>query len=105
MIVSVSRATSYAGISTETARLTPSFFASSFLAPTVSVGLTFSFRRTLQRLAGSRFLRAKEPGLIHTTLILSVKTEAEQRQTERTVVGQKPRRCAPQPEALSHAGQ
>src|SRR5260370_1719401 len=99
MIVSVSRATSSAGISTEISRLTPSFFASSFLAPTVSVGLTFSFRRTLQRLAGSRFLRAKEPDLIHTTLILSVKTEAEQRQTERTAVGRKPPLARAEPES------
>jgi hypothetical protein len=47
-MVSVSRATSSAGISTEISRLTPSFLVSVLVAPAVSVGLTFSFRVVLR---------------------------------------------------------
>src|SRR5450432_838115 len=68
-IVSVSRATSAAGISTEISRFTPSFFAS-FLRSTVSVGLTLPFRL------------ARTPGHSHA-VHLSVKTEGEQRQTSK----------------------
>src|SRR5450755_3647478 len=71
-MVSVSRATSAAGISTEISRFTPSFFAS-FLRSTVSVGLTLPFRPP------------GTPGHSHA-VHLSVKTEGEQRQTAKAVV-------------------
>src|SRR5437660_4333987 len=77
MMVSVSRVTVSAGISTEISRLTPSFLISSV----VSVGLTDTFQCPANSGPAAPFPRAKGAQPNSFALILSVKTGGEQRQT------------------------
>src|SRR5271157_3648842 len=74
-MASSSWATSSAGISTEISRLTPSLFASAFLASVVSVGLTFSFRIPLQRRGWTEGPAGKKARFYSHTVNLECKEE------------------------------